>query len=53
MAGYCPRFQGQQFELNSVKRINNDAAAKAQIWRTEFGKSQIAPSAMLSESLRC
>jgi len=34
--------------LNSVKRINNDAAVKAKIWRDEFGKNQIVPVAVLS-----
>ena len=35
-------------EINSVKRINNDAAAKAQKWHQEFGIRQIVPTAMLS-----
>lgn len=34
--------------LNSVKRINNDAAVKAAIWRDEFGKNQIVPVAVLT-----
>jgi hypothetical protein len=34
--------------LNSVKRINNDAAVKAKIWRDEFGKNQVVPVAVLS-----
>lgn len=34
--------------LNSVKRINNDAAVKARIWREEFGKNQAVPVAILS-----
>ena len=34
--------------LNSVKRINNDAAVKARIWKEEFGKNQVVPVAMLS-----
>jgi len=34
--------------LNSIKRINNDAAVKAQIWRREFGTNQVVPAAMLS-----
>jgi len=33
---------------NSVKRLNNDAAAKATKWVTEFGKSQTVPAAVLS-----
>jgi len=32
---------------NSVKRLNNDAGAKAEQWRREFGK-QVLPTAMLS-----
>ncbi len=35
-------------ELNSVKRINNDAAIKANIWRREFGTKQVVPVAVLS-----
>lgn len=34
--------------LNSIKRINNDAAVKARIWRAEFGTNQVVPAAMLS-----
>ena len=34
--------------VNSVKRINNDAAIKATTWRTELGKNQVVPVAMLS-----
>lgn len=33
---------------NSVKRLNNDAAVKAQSWKTDFGLRQVVPSAMLS-----
>jgi hypothetical protein len=33
---------------NSVKRLNNDAAVKAEVWRKDFGTSQIVPSAVLS-----
>lgn len=33
---------------NSVKRLNNDAAAKAEAWRIDFGASQVIPSAVLS-----
>ncbi|MBX9661107.1 MAG: XamI family restriction endonuclease [Nitrospiraceae bacterium] len=33
---------------NSVKRLNNDAAAKAQKWIEEFGTQQIVPVAVLS-----
>ena len=34
--------------LNSVKRLNNDAAAKATVWIREFGTAQTVPAAMLS-----
>jgi hypothetical protein len=33
---------------NSVKRLNNDAAAKAEAWRDDFGRTQIVPAAVLS-----
>jgi hypothetical protein len=33
---------------NSIKRLNNDAAAKAVAWLQEFGTRQLLPSAMLS-----
>ncbi|ODA67353.1 XamI restriction endonuclease [Methyloligella halotolerans] len=33
---------------NSVKRLNNDAAVKAVTWRTDFGRRQVVPSAVLS-----
>lgn len=33
---------------NSVKRLNNDAAAKAEAWRRDFGASQVVPAAVLS-----
>jgi hypothetical protein len=33
---------------NSVKRLNNDAAAKAEAWRSDFGTVQVVPSAVLS-----
>lgn len=33
---------------NSIKRLNNDAAQKAEVWRDEFGKLQVIPSAVLS-----
>jgi hypothetical protein len=34
--------------LNSVKRINNDAAAKAAEWLKTFGTNQVIPSAVIS-----
>ncbi len=34
--------------LNSVKRLNNDAAAKADQWIVAFGKDQVVPSALLA-----
>ena len=33
---------------NSVKRLNNDAAAKAEVWLHEFGRANIVASAVLS-----
>jgi hypothetical protein len=33
---------------NSVKRLNNDAAAKAEAWRRDFGETQVVPCAVLS-----
>lgn len=33
---------------NSVKRLNNDAAAKAECWRRDFGERQVVPAAVLS-----
>jgi len=35
-------------ELNSVKRLNNDAAAKAEAWIQDFGRSNVVPTAVLS-----
>jgi hypothetical protein len=32
---------------NSVKRLNNDAAAKAEVWSKDFGTRQIVPAAVL------
>lgn len=34
--------------LNSVKRLNNDAAVKAEIWTRDFGTRNIVPVAVLS-----
>ncbi|MBI3564487.1 MAG: XamI family restriction endonuclease [Elusimicrobia bacterium] len=34
--------------LNSVKRLNNDAAAKAEAWMKDFGERNIVPVAVLS-----
>jgi hypothetical protein len=34
--------------LNSVKRLNHDAAAKAEAWRRDFGETQIVPAAVVS-----
>lgn len=33
---------------NSYKRINNDAAVKAVVWRNELGKAHVVPAAVLS-----
>jgi hypothetical protein len=34
--------------INSVKRLNNDAAVKAGIWKRDFGLRQVVPTAVLS-----
>ena len=34
--------------LNSIKRLNNDAAAKAEFWLKHFGTAQLIPTAVLS-----
>jgi hypothetical protein len=33
---------------NSVKRLNNDAAVKAEYWSKQFGVAQVVPAAVLS-----
>lgn len=33
---------------NSVKRLNNDAAVKAEYWLEQFGAAQVVPAAVLS-----
>jgi hypothetical protein len=33
---------------NSVKRLNNDAAVKAETWRQDFGHRNVVPAAILS-----
>ncbi|MGD1146547.1 MAG: XamI family restriction endonuclease [Thermoanaerobaculaceae bacterium] len=33
---------------NSIKRLNNDAAVKAEVWRHDFGNLQVVPTAVLS-----
>jgi hypothetical protein len=38
--------------LNSIKRINNDAAVKATRWRDELGRNQVVPVAVLSGVFR-
>ena len=35
-------------EVNSIKRLTNDAAVKARIWRDDFGRANIVPCAMLA-----
>lgn len=35
-------------ELNSVKRLNNDAAVKAEVWTSDFGRNNVVPAAVLS-----
>jgi hypothetical protein len=34
--------------LNSVKRLNNDAAVKAEVWRADLGRRNVVPTAVLS-----
>lgn len=34
--------------LNSIKRLNNDASAKAESWIRDLGEIQIVPVAVLS-----
>lgn len=34
--------------VNSIKRLNNDAAAKAEAWSRDFGTVQVIPTAVLS-----
>lgn len=34
--------------LNSVKRLNNDAAVKAGVWKRDFGLRQVVPVAVLA-----
>jgi hypothetical protein len=34
--------------INSVKRLNNDAAVKAETWRSDFGQRNVVPVAVLS-----
>jgi hypothetical protein len=33
--------------INSVKRLNNDAAVKATVWKNDFGVRQVVPAAVL------
>lgn len=33
--------------VNSIKRLNNDAAVKASVWNREFGTIQVVPVAVL------
>jgi hypothetical protein len=35
-------------EINSIKRINNDAAVKAEYWLSQFGLRQVVPSAAMA-----
>lgn len=35
-------------QTNSIKRLNNDAAVKAEYWLTQFGVSQVVPAAALA-----
>lgn len=38
--------------VNSVKRLNNDAAVKARTWLREFGTSNVVPTAVLAGVFR-
>lgn len=40
-------------EINSIKRLNNVAAAKATTWLKEFGNKNVVPSAVLSGVFKC
>jgi hypothetical protein len=33
---------------NSIKRLNNDVAAKASVWRRDFGERMVVPTALVS-----
>ncbi|MBN2192827.1 MAG: XamI family restriction endonuclease [Polyangiaceae bacterium] len=33
---------------NSIKRLNNDAAVKAEVWRKDFGELNVVPAAVLA-----
>ena len=35
-------------QLNSIKRLTNDAAVKARVWREDFGVANIVPCAVLA-----
>lgn len=35
-------------KTNSIKRLNNDAAVKAEYWLTQFGIRQVVPAAALA-----
>ena len=35
-------------QVNSIKRLKNDAAVKAGVWREDFGKRSVVPTAVLS-----
>jgi len=34
--------------LNSIKRLNHDAAVKAETWTKDFGTRNVVPAAVLS-----
>lgn len=40
--------QGSNSATNSIKRLNNDAAIKAESWIEEFGTTGVVPAAVLS-----
>ncbi|MCA1559704.1 MAG: XamI family restriction endonuclease [Acidobacteria bacterium] len=37
---------------NSIKRLNNDAAVKAEVWRRDFGDMNVIPAAVLSGAFK-
>jgi len=40
--------QGVELRSEFVKRLNNDAAAKAVAWLEDFGSTQVVPAAVIS-----
>lgn len=44
----CIECKVSNSSTNSVKRLNNDAAVKAETWRQDFGQRNVVPAAILS-----